>query len=280
MGLEVKSIELLIEAKKQGVNFDRSLTIGRQRILVKERMFRQILSKCGLIENKDSIEYDRYAEPFFKLLGSNQLESLDASDYEGATLLHDLNYPISDRYKSKFTAVYDGGSLEHIFNFPTAIKNCMELVEIGGHFICSTPTNNFMGHGFYQFSPELFFRIFHPNNGFELTKMLFYTRKKGGAYYEVSNPAEVNRRVNMVNSYPSFLFIIAKKLETVDIFKTVPQQYEYENILWKQKPQLPTKKKKGTLSWLKKLKFRRIKRKISTILNEIGTGNSKDFRKL
>jgi hypothetical protein len=31
-----------------------------------------------------------------------------------------------------------------------------------------TPANNQMGHGFYQFSPELFFRVFSQENGYLL----------------------------------------------------------------------------------------------------------------
>ena len=68
--------------------------------------------------------------------------------------------------KNKYTLVIDGGCLEHIFNFPVAIKNCMEMLQEGGHFIGITPANNLMGHGFYQFSPELYFRIFSKENGF------------------------------------------------------------------------------------------------------------------
>ena len=47
----------------------------------------------------------------------------------------------------------------------------MEMVKRGGHFIGVTTLNNFCGHGFYQFSPELYYRVFAPGNGFEVVKM-------------------------------------------------------------------------------------------------------------
>ena len=57
----------------------------------------------------------------------------------------------------------DSGSLEHVFNISQALRNCLEMVESGGHFISIGPANNAMGHGFYQFSPELYFRILSPH---------------------------------------------------------------------------------------------------------------------
>ena len=107
-----------------------------------------------------------YAEEFLKRLGAKETISIDASAYEGASLVHDMNLPIGDDLKRRFSVVIDGGTLEHVFNFPVAIKNCMQMVDVGGHFFVHTMANNFMGHGFYQFSPELFYRVFSPENGF------------------------------------------------------------------------------------------------------------------
>ena len=89
---------------------------------------------------------------------------MDFSAYEGAAILHDLNEPVGDELKEKFTFVLDGGTLEHIFNFPVAITGAMEMVAVGGHLAIVTGGNNFFGHGFYQFSPELFFRAFNLEN--------------------------------------------------------------------------------------------------------------------
>lgn len=288
MGLEIESIELLIKSKRLDVKFDRTLTIGRQRMLVKENVLQKILLKNGFIKSHADFKLDRYAESFFKLLGARQISSLDASDYEGSEIIHDLNNPIADSYKSKFDLVFDGGSLEHIFNFPVAIKNCMDLIEIGGHYVSLTPANNFMGHGFYQFSPELYFRVFNPTNGFKLKKMFFYTRKKGGKFYEVTDPSIVNQRVGMVNSYPSLLFIIAEKIENVEVFSQTPQQYDYQNILWKRPPQQKKNTRvhykflrkfvpKGMKSKVKK-GWKRFRNRFQTFWRETGTGNPNHFK--
>ena len=47
------------------------------------------------------------------------------------------------------------------------------MATVQDHFVRITPANNFFGHGFYQFTPELFFRIFSAANGFEVERSSF-----------------------------------------------------------------------------------------------------------
>ena len=68
----------------------------------------------------------------------------------------------------------ESGSLEHIFNFPVAITNLAGMLKVGGTLFVTTPANNLMGHGFYQFSPELMFRVFSDENGFALRDVLLF----------------------------------------------------------------------------------------------------------
>ena len=82
----------------------------------------------------------------------------------------------------------DSGSLEHVFNFPIAIANCMALTEVGGHFVAITPANNWCGHGFYQFSPELFYRVLCAENGFRVERMIV-AECPDGTWLEVADPA-------------------------------------------------------------------------------------------
>ena len=118
------------------------------------------------LNSNEFLKNNKYADSLFKKLGSNDLDILDYSNYENANVVQDLNKPINDKYKEKYSFVYDGGTLEHVFNFPNAIKNCMDLVKAGGYFCQATVANNLCGHGFYQFSPELYYRIFSEENGF------------------------------------------------------------------------------------------------------------------
>jgi hypothetical protein len=109
----------------------------------------------------------------------------------------------------------------------------MEMLQVGGHYIGITPANNTMGHGFYQFSPELFYNVFSADNGFALKKMLIYTldaESKSSDWYEVMDPAKVNSRVVLVNSLPTYIMFVAQKLKEVPVFSSNPQQSDYRNL--------------------------------------------------
>ncbi|MCX7825623.1 MAG: class I SAM-dependent methyltransferase [Verrucomicrobiae bacterium] len=232
MGLDPRGIRFLLYAKTRGVSFRTTAMIGRQRFFVGARKFQKILAEFGHRASADEIgqmltESQGYAEPFLKWLGAEQIRSLDASDYERATDIVDLNQPIAETLKQQFSLVLDGGTLEHVFDFPTAIRNCMEMVACGGHFIGITPANNYLGHGFYQFSPELFFRIFSEQNGFRVMTMAIVEIGPWASWYEVRDPQSAGQRAELVNARPTYLFVLAERTQVVPIFSARPHQSDY-----------------------------------------------------
>ena len=238
MGLDRNGSKFLIFAKSLGVDYSETATIGRQGLHLSIRdlekslsSFKREFDKLGKL-NLISLfqDYQGYAEGLFYYLGAKKVESFDYSDYEGATHTHDMNYPLPDQYKQLYTTVVDGGSLEHIFNFPTAVKNCMEMVKINGHFISITPCNNFPGHGLYQFSPDLFFRIFSEENGFQVKKVILFEddwEKDDVTWYEVIDPSHTGEQVTFTSRKPTLLMILAKRVKETPIFVTPPQQSFY-----------------------------------------------------
>jgi hypothetical protein len=233
VGLDVALIELLCCAKSIGVDFSETLTIGRQTIVNHPSDFVAPLLAIGISkEMLSEIRLWDFGEPLFKLLGARQVCSLDASDYEQATYICDLNKSCSEHLRKKFSMVVDGGSLEHVFNVPQAFKNCMEMVRIGGYFVQVTNANNFMGHGFWQFSPEALYRIFSPENGFLTKVMLLREAVRGGAWHQVTDPASCGR-VELVNLRPTYICTIAQRSSDQEIFSIWPQQSDYVRI-WKE----------------------------------------------
>src|SRR5439155_8100430 len=118
----------LIGVAQSGIRFGRVATIGRQWLLVPPGVLRQIGAGARFRPpgwDEFTAVPHTYAEEFLKLLGAEEVVSIDISDYEGASLVHDMNEPIPDRWKGQYDLVFDGGTLEHVFNFPAAIKNCM-----------------------------------------------------------------------------------------------------------------------------------------------------------
>lgn len=190
----------------------------------------------GYDENKNidfKIIEDLYAESLFKYIGAISIDSIDASDYEEASIIHDLNIPINNEYKSKYNLVLDSGSLEHIFNFPQAIKNCMELVKVGGHFAGFYPCNNFFGHGFYQFSSELFYRTFCKQNGFQIIDVILFVDEPDTNFYSVPDTDKIYQRIQFTNCKPVYMYVIAIKTSQVEILNTYPFQMDYAEIKWK-----------------------------------------------
>jgi hypothetical protein len=232
MGLDVNGTQFILYAKTLGIDFNRVAMIGRQSLQLSPFDLKNNLVKFGFSFNEMIIERifteDKpYAEEFFRSLGAKDVHSFDNSDYEGATHVHDLNKNIPEQYKQQYSVVCDGGSLEHIFNFPTAIKNCMEMVQVGGHYLGITPANNFMGHGFYQFSPELFYSIFTVGNGYELVRLIAFEDNPKAQWYSVKSPDSANGRVTLTNSRPVYLLVIAKRIEKIIPLQSMPQQSDY-----------------------------------------------------
>jgi len=147
-----------------------------------------------------------------------------------------MNDPIPPELKGRYSLVVDGGTLEHVFNVPQAFRNCMEMLQVGGFFVSSGPCNNQMGHGFWQFSPELPYRIFCPINGFETVAVFVqeasvnFWKEGNGPFYLVRDPAELGARVELRNSRPTFLHVIARKTADQAVFSTAPQQSDYRAV--------------------------------------------------
>lgn len=241
MGLDANGVRFVLFARSEGVDFARTATLGRQQLFVDAATLHRHLAAFGLSRRRDDAEAilkkgGGFAEPLFELAGASAIASIDASDYERATHRIDLNRPLAESdahaLQGRFTAVLDGGTLEHVFNFPVAIRNGMDMVEVGGHFLAITPANNFLGHGFYQFSPELFFRMFSDANGFRLTRLIAFEDRPDADWFEVADPAAVGERVTLVNRTPTYLCVIARKHASVPVFARAPQQSDYVS-LWK-----------------------------------------------
>lgn len=235
MGLDVNGVRFMIAARQTGARFDRVLMIGRQQLNVYPARLKALLAAAGL----PTAAFDQpgpecaFAEPFLAALGAKDIQSLDVSDFEGAQIVHDLNLPLPEHLRGQFDMVYDGGTLEHVFNLPIALKNCMELLRPDGRLFLHTPANNLCGHGFYQFSPELFFRAFSAENGFEVERCVVHVIGPYGRWYEVSDPDKIRERVELITATPIHMLVQARRKEVKPVFARWPQQSDYA-VLWQE----------------------------------------------
>lgn len=234
MGLDTNGIKFLLSSKRKGVSYARTLMVGRQILNLDFREFKENLTGFSLYQSDAQVENylsasGGYAEDFLRFLGAEKIDSLDYSAYEGANILQDMNLEVPDELKGKYSMVLESGSLEHIFNFPRSIANCMEMVEEGGHLLIITPVNNIMGHGFYQFSPEVFYRILNEANGYLIEQMLIFEYSPEEKWYQVEDPKKVRCRVELMNSSATYLCVRARRLKVMPVFERFPYQSDYED---------------------------------------------------
>lgn len=269
MGLIYLDIELLLSARRSGAKFTRIATIGRQSLYLRQDEVNAFLPETI----RDRYKWGDYCEPYIKsIFGAEEITSIDASDYEGATIVHDMNKPLNIDI-GRFDLVIDGGSLEHVFNFPTAISNLMKMVRVGGYLMLCNPANNLCGHGFYQFSPELMFRLLNPKNGFKMEELLLSEHRFASVemapatrVVRVRDPEHVGDRALITSGRPLMQRALALKLSEKAEIETCPQQSDYV-IKWEQEKQVKVDAA-STKAAFKKICLRYIPKGVQRHINE------------
>jgi len=184
MGILPKHLELLAIEQKRTPHFIKGdvLTLGQQSVYATLNEVLTIFSKHKIsinplpdgIDTKNKIphwvgtpyENRTNAQTVLTLLGADSVCVADISPYENPEYIIDLNNKIDSHYEQKFDVIFDVGTLEHIFDIPTALQNLTKMLKPDGRIILILPASNAIDHGFYQFSPTLFYDFFSCN-GFE-----------------------------------------------------------------------------------------------------------------
>ena len=239
MGILYGDVRNLIERFRPESEGKRVVTFGRLSIYLHPpeifRLKRLLSDDRDALSYLKSYQWGEYSERFFKaLFKCSVVDSLDFSDYQGATILHDLQQPIPGELRGKYDLVLDGGTMEHVFNLPAALANAIRLVRVGGLVYINSPCNNLSGHGFYQFSPELMYRVMSRDNGMAMlltrigvacvpsVEKTFFHR-----VYDVVDPDSVQRRVGLQTSRPVYMMVMARKTEDAELFSRPVLQSDY-----------------------------------------------------
>lgn len=222
MGVDLHGLNFLRYAKtKQPLGS--VITIGRQGLHVIEPLVKEIFQTGASYKNQTYCE-----ELLTKYMGATGVESVDHSNFEGASHVHDMNQPLPSDLAGRFDTVFDGGCLEHIYNAPQALKNCSLLCKPGGQISHVLPGNNFCGHGFWQFSPELFFSLYSEGNGYADTQVFMADLYNTRQWYQVKKPAN-GVRVNVMSSNPLYVMVRTVRVGTEFSHDHVQQSdYEFE----------------------------------------------------
>ena len=217
MGVDVYVLDFLLKCRSQiGMPLGDTLLLGRQgfhivgtrdlaETIVKRYFPRDLLNNIS--------DGGRYAEHLFKFLGSSDVISMDISDFEGATLLHDLNEPIPPHLNGRFDCIFDGGTIEHVFDVRQAFSNVGAMLCGGGLFLLVDAANNMLGHGMYQFSPELLWTTFSESNGFKIELMQMMEAVGLPTGIPKKNPRLEGRRIEIgQTASPTYIMMAARKI--------------------------------------------------------------------
>jgi SAM-dependent methyltransferase len=226
MGIDTWSLDFLLKFRKR--NLGRTLMLGRQGFHINDddEIAVKVLNNYDTTVSMSEIRGTTgYAEAFLYYLGSTQVLAMDVSKYENADLIFDLNNSIPDSLKGQFDTILDCGTIEHIYNFPVAIKNVKKMLKVGGLALIVTNANNWLGHGFYQFSPELMWRVFSRHEGFEVEIMQTVEIGDFPSPKKAEDPAAVGSRIEtQTTKMPTYLMVAARKtretIEEGDIYQS------------------------------------------------------------
>jgi hypothetical protein len=176
------------------------------------------------------------AQTVLTLLGADKISVADCSSYENPDYLVDLNNPIDSGLSDKFDVILDVGTLEHIFDIPTALSNLIKMIKNGGQIILILPASGCIDHGFYSFSPSLLFDFFEKNGFYNFSCYLLE-----GSQFSVMKKTRVYKYSHVGDQH----VLISKKGVEVAFFATKmaafpkaaqivkPMQSLFVNNVWK-----------------------------------------------
>jgi hypothetical protein len=231
MGIDKVGLHAICKSLQYVTSKNSVCTLGRQGLHISAGEIQGICQQYGL----DNIsQCAGYSECLFQRLGFENVDSMDASTYENATIIHDLNKPMKD--SKQFSYILDGGTIEHVFNIPQCLQTVINSLELGGLFVSITCNNNFSGHGMYQFSPECFLSAFSKTYGMEILEMyISRVDSPPEQWVNVNQRNKARTEDRILTNEPVYIVTIAKKISDsgVSLLEECPQQFSYETGDWK-----------------------------------------------
>ena len=149
--------------------------IGRQTIpLTEAQAIEMILSEGLTLRDSARVSVDSDTRSarghnfidevtFFNLFTSLEIVFIDVTDYEGASVVHDMCEPLPSNLKGKFDFVWNGSCLDNIFDAAAAQRNSCDLLATNGRIVTMEMANSHYG-SYGAFSQGWFFDYYAINN--------------------------------------------------------------------------------------------------------------------
>ena len=261
MGMSRGAIALLGKTLQREPRSGSAITFGVQKIGAARAEVAVLLARAGIEPAPLTGNGALHQDEVFRMLGYDSVESIDVYPAERPTHVLDLNRPLPAALHDRFDLVYDGGTMEHCFSVPDVLTNVVRLVKAGGRIVHHLPLNNWVDHGFYQFSPTLFFD-FYAANGFRDLAMTLHFSAGGKETYIAYDPGHDGRLPYSLGGSTQVLgFFTAVKDTTLELI-AFPIQGRYRHTFGGERDAAP-ERGPAWLAWLARLRRSWLKRSIA-----------------
>jgi SAM-dependent methyltransferase len=177
MGILKQALSMILNEHKYRPITGKYLSIGKQTVTIPADIIFDLFAQYSLPDEKlkkiyaDPSNIDtstRHGKGFIfdhsllSAFSSCEYNCLDVSDYEGATIIHDMNTIIPEQYHNTYDFIYDGGCMDNMFDPVTFLKNTSNILKPGGrivHLECASA----LAGAYLSFSPEWFFSYYAIN---------------------------------------------------------------------------------------------------------------------
>ena len=187
-------LRIIAQERVNGNLRGRVATLGRQNVRLSLEETLKILIDEGVsvdpsieaeIRSSEKDIETRYSnsetvsdQQLFKLLGIHAVDAIDVTDYEGAAIIHNLNYPISGEHHEAYDYIIDGGTFDHLFDVKTAFENVTHLLKVDGTLLMWNGASNFTGAAYLSYAPDFFFDYFIENQFYDVRVYLAELRRQ------------------------------------------------------------------------------------------------------
>ena len=200
MGIMAPIARFILKEHTRKPIVGRAAFIGRQTIPLTEQQAIKLIRSEGVEVRNISVKEDidtlsgrgkKFIDEvsFFNLFTSLDITFIDVTDYEGASVVHDMCEPLPSNLKGKFDFVWNGSCLDNIFNAASAHQHSCDLLAPNGRIITMEMQNSHY-NSYCAFSQGWFFD-YYAINGFSETEVyscIFKRDRLWNGPYKVYKP--------------------------------------------------------------------------------------------
>lgn len=176
MGIPAPLGEMILFENKYRALGPKALSLGKQTIVFDDMKLKAMAKKHDITLRDTVFKFDDVTTQakqnstakylldfsFWEALGIDKVDTMDVSDYEGATIIHDLCMPVDEKWHKSYDFIFDGSVLDNIFDPVAALKNTARMLKPGGIIVHIEMASNLVFE-YLKFSPDWFYDYYAVN---------------------------------------------------------------------------------------------------------------------